>query len=305
MPGRRCSFCGAPVIVRLRPVNERLSDDLLAVAAAVLPAADLDGAGLAGGAFHQVVLLPGTAVVRIARSPTAAAALPRRVELLRRLAAADLPFAVPVPLSDVVTVDGRTAVALTWLDGEPAAKETGGDPRQLAALLQALRDVDLRPLADVLGPPHEYAGGDRWGELMLEEVVPRLPQQWHGEARRRLRAAIDLPPVRPALVHGDLAGGNMHWDRSGRLLGVLDWDLAQPFDPAVDAACLAWHGWERVRDAVDRDTLHRAGTWYLTFGLEHIAVDLLDGAPEATLASSVARATAWLERTSGWRPPQD
>ncbi|QMU78242.1 hypothetical protein GXW83_23610 [Streptacidiphilus sp. PB12-B1b] len=36
------------------------------------------------------------------------------------------------------------------------------------------------------------------------------------------------------------------------MLGVLDWDLAQPHDPAVDAAALAWHGWDKVAAAVER-----------------------------------------------------
>ncbi|MBC3839799.1 aminoglycoside phosphotransferase family protein [Streptacidiphilus sp. 4-A2] len=279
------------------------SVELLDIAAAALPGISLDRAGLAGGQFHEVVLLPGTAVVRIARTPAASAALPRRVELLRRLAAAGLPFAVPEPLSPVVTVGGRAAVALTWLDGAPAAKGEGGEPTQLAALLEAMRGVDLTALADVLGRPHEFAGGDRWGQLMLEEVVPRIPEEWRAEARRRVQAALDLPPVTPSLVHGDLGGGNMHWDPSGRLIGVLDWDLAQPFDPAVDAACLAWHGWDRVRDTVDARTLDRAGTWYLTFGLEQITVQLLDGAPEEAVAARVQRATAWMAGNHGWRPP--
>ncbi|KJK56656.1 hypothetical protein [Saccharothrix sp. ST-888] len=100
-------------------MNDQLFGELLAVAASVLPGEDMDGATLARGGSHEVVLLPGRAAVRVARSPTAAAALPRRTELLRRLAGLGLPFTVPVPLSDVTEVAGRTAVALScaaWLE---------------------------------------------------------------------------------------------------------------------------------------------------------------------------------------------
>lgn len=281
-------------------MNDQVPERIRAVAAAVLPGQRLDGARLARGGSHEVLLLPGTAVVRVARNPGAAAALPRRTELLRRLARLDLPFAVPEPLSAVATVEGSTGVALSWLYGAPSAKYQGGAPKELAALLGVLREVDCAPLADVLGVPHEYAGGDRWAGLMLDAVVPRLPRAWRREGRRRIRAALDLPRQQPSLVHGDLAGSNMHWDGRGRLAGVLDWDLAQPFDPALDAACLSWHGWDKVAAAVDPETLRRARVWALTFGLEQIAFALLNGETEEYLASRVVAVTEWLERTTGW-----
>ncbi len=34
----------------------------------------------------------------------------------------------------------------------------------------------------------------------------------------------------------------MHWSADGDVIGVLDWDVAQPYDPAIDAACMAWLG---------------------------------------------------------------
>lgn len=278
-------------------------DELLAVAAAVLPGEDLRGAALASGGSHHVVLLPGVAVVRVARNSTAVAGLPRRTELLRRLACADLPFAVPVPLSGVVEAEGHTAVALSWLEGRSCPRGEGGEPKELARLLRALREVDYRDLRGLLGEPHEYAGGERWGELMEQDVVPRLPRAWRAEARQRVDAALDLPPVTPSLVHGDLAGSNMRWSDDGRLLGVLDWDLAQPFDPAVDAACLAWHGWDKVAAAVDRPTTHRVWTWYLTFGLEQVSFALLNGEPDDVVARRCADTAAWLDRTARLTSP--
>ncbi|WP_042434673.1 aminoglycoside phosphotransferase family protein [Streptacidiphilus anmyonensis] len=283
--------------------DTRLPEPLRAVAEAALPGHRLAGARTAAGGSHDVVLLPGVAVVRVARTPTAGAELARNVELLRRLAALGLPFAVPAPLSGIVEADGRFGVALSWVGGEPTARGEGGDPNELAALLEALRAVDLSALDGVLGAPHQYAGGERWSGLLLEEVVPRLPQEWQDEARRRVRAAQELEPVAPSLVHGDLAGANAHWAPDGRLVGVLDWDLAQPFDPALDAACLAWHGWDRVREAVDAPTLCRAWTWYLTFALEILAHALLNGETGETLARRVTTTVAALERSAARQRP--
>ncbi|MEU8892576.1 aminoglycoside phosphotransferase family protein [Streptomyces sp. NPDC048442] len=284
-------------------MSDRIPEELLAVAGAMLPGESLAAAVLARGGSHEVVLLPGIAAVRIASNSTALAALPRRTELLRRLADLDLPFTVPAPLSEVRTVEGRTAVVLSWVDGKPCPKGAGGEPKELASLLGSLRDVDCGPLAEVLGVPHEYAGGARWAEVMLQEVVPRLPNAWRPEGQRRIQAALDLHWEQSSLVHGDLAGSNMHWDDRGRLVGVLDWDLASAFDPGLDAACLSWHGWDKVRGAVDTHTLHRAFVWALTFGLEQVAFAILNNATEQEVAKVVVATTAWLERSAGWNLP--
>lgn len=282
---------------------DRVPEELLAVVTAVVPGNGLAGAVTVRGGFHDVVLLPGVAAIRIARDPATAAALPRRTELLRSLGRVGLPFAVPVPLSDVVCVEGRTAVALSWVEGQPCPRGEGGAPEELARLLHVLQEVDCQDLLGLLGAPHEYAGGPRWAEILQQDVIPRLAGAWQPEARRRVQAALDLPEVRPSLVHGDLTGFNLHWSTDGRLLGVLDWDLAQPFDPAVDAACLAWHGWDKVAAAVTRPMLRRAWTWYLTFGLEQVSSAILHGEPEDAVARCCAETAAWMERTAKLEPP--
>jgi hypothetical protein len=42
-----------------------------------------------------------------------------------------------------------------------------------------------------------------------------------------------------AIVHGDWAPYNVVW-RAGRVVGVIDWDLARPGDPLDDLAFAAW-----------------------------------------------------------------
>src|SRR3954447_21352992 len=63
--------------------------DLLEIAEALLPGARLDSARFAEqGNMHHVVLLPGIAAVRVSKRPSAPAELPRRVGILRAVAAA-------------------------------------------------------------------------------------------------------------------------------------------------------------------------------------------------------------------------
>lgn len=271
-----------------------LTAELISVVEDVLPGVSLDGARRVQGGSHDVVLLPDRAAIRIARTPAAAEDLPRRMALLGQLAQAELPFEVPQPLGPVRTVRGLTACAVSWLWGAPWPKGSG-DPAALRDLLGSLAKVDLAPLAGLLDRPHAYAGRERWPELMLNEAVPRLPPRWRAEARRRVEVALELEDVPAGLVHGDLAGDNMHWSSDGRLVGVLDWDLAQSFDAAIDAACLAWHGWKTVRAAVDVRMYQRARIWSDTFGIEQIVAMIVSGAGEHEVERCTVRAARWLQ----------
>ncbi|MCP2310943.1 phosphotransferase [Kitasatospora paracochleata] len=286
--------------------SERADEELLAVAEATLPGQRWHEAHLLRGSSHDELRLPGAAVLRVARTPAAATALPRRTELLRRLARLGLPFEVPEPLSEVVTVHGRGAVALSWMYGRfTAPRIVHSDlvlagTQQLSSLLGALREVDCGPLADVLGVPHEGVGGDGWAELMLGEVVPRLPRAGRREARRRITKARDLPVPRPSLVHGALDASNLLWDGSRRLVGVLGWDAAQLFDPALDAAWLLSQKWGVGRVDIDRELMRRTRIRALTLGFEPMARAILDQETEWQLERRVARTVEWLEQTTGY-----
>ncbi|PWJ53660.1 Predicted kinase, aminoglycoside phosphotransferase (APT) family [Quadrisphaera granulorum] len=284
-------------------------DDLRATVRQVIPgvaASDVSAAEVLRGEFHDVVLLPGRAVVKVARG-LAAQHLERRTALLDALAGAGLPFAVPRPLSEVHRA-GRAAaaVALSWVEGEPAPAGSGGARRveELQRLLAALASVDVRPDSPVgrhLDVPHAYAGRDRWAELMAQ-VVAMLPDDVRDDAGARLRAALDLPPAPEGLVHGDLAGHNLRWHADGTLAGVIDWDLASAWDPAVDLGCLVWFGWDAVDAACAGlgggwpAAADRARVWFATFRLEGPAALLDDGAPEALVAERLERVVTALRR---------
>ncbi|MFD4638418.1 aminoglycoside phosphotransferase family protein [Lentzea sp. NPDC058436] len=268
------------------------SPDLLEIASALLPGTRLDNAVRATeGNIHEVLLIPGIAAVRVTRGPLTTASMPRRVEVLRRLASAGLPFQVPEPLSPVTTFGERAAVAVSWVGGTHLP-EGAGDPSQVAEVLEAVRSVPLtKSLMDVLD---DRAQGPSWSVIIAEEILPRLPARWQGEGLRRLDAALALEPVPDALVHGDLSGSNVHWSEDGKLLGVLDWDLAMPGDPAVDAAQMAWHGWENVRRAVSAETYRRARTWDALFGVGHL-VATMNGRPMTSPDGFIRAIVPWLE----------
>jgi aminoglycoside phosphotransferase (APT) family kinase protein len=243
--------------------------------------------------MHHVVLFPGVAAVRISKRPSAAAELPRRVEILRAVAAAGLPFAVPEPLTAVTTFGERAAVAVSWIDGE-WLPEGSGDPAAFGLLLAALREVEISPeLAAVLHTPLRYAAGLGWADI-LNDVVPRLPATWRAGVRQRLDTLLALEEVPAMLVHGDLGGSNVHFGEDGKLTGVLDWDMAILSDPAIDAALVAtWHGWDVLRAATDEETYRRARVWDGAVGVGHLHA-VFGGEPCRTSTdSSVPSSRGW------------
>lgn len=275
-------------------MGDEVPAELLEIAEALLPGAPMDTASLAQGSHHDIVLLPGVAAVRISRHERAAAALPRRTRLLRLIGASGLPFAVPEPLTPVTRFAGRAAVAVSWVGGTGLPRDAA-DPAKLAALLRSLSEVPLTPeLRALLETPNEDATGRPWADFMAEQVIPNLPARWRADGRRRLDAAVQLEPVAAALVHGDLGTTNVHWGPDGALVGVLDWDLARAFDPALDAALLSWFGWDTVRAAVDAGTFRRARIWDGLFGSEHF-IAVLNGIAERDVERFVPYLVRWLE----------
>ena len=269
--------------------------DLLEIAEALVPDAPLGSARLAEqGNLHHVVLFPGVAAVRISKRPSAAAELPRRVEILRAVAAAGLPFTVPEPLTAVATFGEHAAVAISWIEGE-GLPEGVGDPAAFGLLLAALREVEISPeLEAVLHTPRRYADGLGWADILNDEVIPRLPTKWRDGVRQRLDTLLALEEVPARLVHGDLGGSNVHFGKDGKLTGAFDWDMAILSDPAIDAALVAtWHGWDVLR-ATDEETYRRAWAWNDAVGIGHLHA-VFDGRPLSHVDGFVRSVVAWLE----------
>nr|WP_237047937.1 hypothetical protein [Lentzea guizhouensis] len=157
-------------------------DDLLDIAAALLPGVNLDRAFRATeGNIHHVLLVPGVAAVRVSRRASGAAAMPRRVEVLRRLASAGLPFQVPEPLTPVTMFGERAAVAVSWVGGTALPKGAGA-PEQIAEVLEAVRSVPLD--GELLEAVDHRDEGPHWAETISTVIIPRLPVRWQAEVRR-------------------------------------------------------------------------------------------------------------------------
>ena len=253
---------------------------------------------------HEVGAAPAA---RWAPERDPAAHLPRRLALLDGLAAAlaelHVPWAVPVALSDPVPAGPGAAVLQRFLPGGPHPPHEG-DPAVLRCVLDDLAAVDVTDprIAPHLGRPFAFRGpwtperarhvaalpgavAARLGAWAGHDVDARLGAEAWPDAVAALTDAVTAwtaaPPVPPSLVHGDLAGHNMRWravpeDEDPRaplrwaLAGVLDWDLACAWDPALNVAYLAlWHGEEKVPDlARDAAEARRARVWLGAMALE-------------------------------------
>lgn len=220
------------------------------------------------GQFHTVLLANDQAVIRMARTEASSAQMPRSIRL-HNLVAGQLPYRVPTACSAMLKFDGRNAVALSFIPGTAHAPHRG-DPAVLRRIVQDLAAVDLQPLAADLAEPFAFRG--RWNDGSRSRCLGYLSGQLRTAAESVFAQIAQLDQVPPSLVHGDLAGQNMHWS-DGKLVGILDWDLACAWDPALNTAYLAlWHGQDLVEQiAPDAEQARRARIWLGLMGLERLS----------------------------------
>lgn len=167
--------------------------------------------------------------------------IPRQGRLMKALSEAGLPAPPIVAMSDQPVVDGRPFLLMAKIEGERIEAIVGSVPdRQLAgSAVEILKRLHALPLertgiGDEEPQPLE-AELMRWAWLM-ERAPAELTQRAH-ELGGRL-AETRPAPQRPTLVHGDYHYGNMLF-REGRVVGVLDWEIAQIGQPLLDLACLS------------------------------------------------------------------
>lgn len=221
-----------------------------------------------GGQFHTVLLANEQAVIRMARTPQASAQMPRSVRL-HRLLAEQLDYLLPTDCSDILTIDGLSSVATVFVPGS-AHEPHSGDPAPLRRLVRELAEVHLQPLEDELAEPFAFRG--RWTPARQQKCFDALPEELRS-ASALLWDQLDYLAQSPtSLVHGDLAGHNMHWV-DGKLVGILDWDLACAWDPALNTAYLSlWHGQDLIEQiAPDAEQARRARIWLGLMSLERLS----------------------------------
>ena len=217
------------------------------------------------GKDHVILIADELAVARLPRKTDPQ--LARTTQLMEQL---DLPWLLPKPLSAVG--DG---VLQSYIPGTAHSHGTG-DARTLAEIINVFADYDTTGL--VLNVPFAQRG--RFTKAMLSALDAVVADHMAWEIAEHVHSWTD-DGVGAGLVHGDLAGHNMHWV-DGELVGILDWDYAARWDTALNATYLSlWHG---VDPEAITPTPHRARVWSGALGLY-----------------SLANALTWDISAAGWR----
>lgn len=248
-----------------RPATE----EELSIARQLRPDLSWENAGVnEGGQFHKVVIANPDSVIRMARTIDATEEMPRSIKLLE-LVSDQLDYQIPVATSQIQTVDSLGSVAMSFIPGS-AHEPHYGDPKVLGKLVSDLAQVELEPLREHLASPFAFRG--LWTDERQQQCFDALPEELRGPASSLWAQLDELAQVPPSLVHGDLAGHNMHWVDE-ELIGILDWDLAAAWDPALNTAYLSlWHGLEMVDlIAPTLDEAHRAKIWLGLMSLERLS----------------------------------
>jgi aminoglycoside phosphotransferase (APT) family kinase protein len=219
-------------------------------------------AGSTGGALTATLISGGRSNLTYAigdgenrwvlRRPPLGHVLPTAHDMAReyKVLTALAPTAVPVPATlafcddDAVNdapfyvmelVDGkilRTGAEIATLTKDEARRCS----EELIDVLAAIHAVDYGAvgLGD-FGHPDGYVERQvrRWGEQWERSKTRELPAI--DELARRLRAALPVSPS-PTIVHGDYRLDNtmLAPDDPGRVVAVLDWEMATLGDPLAD-----------------------------------------------------------------------
>ena len=165
----------------------------------------------------------------------------RQGRIMRALHAAGLPAPRVLVADSSGTFHGRAVTVMERVQG--ASWEAAAETSSHAAVAQAAVDVlhrirELAPTKTGIGDEPETSNAgevSRWSGL-----ISRCPE-WLVEKSGQLAVKLlaDAPGSSGAgLVHGDFHYANLLFD-TGRVVAVLDWEIASLGDPLTDLGCLA------------------------------------------------------------------
>ncbi len=287
----------------VHPVDEALARQLVGDC---FPELALDDLTYQGRGWDNDVWRCGALVFRFPHRPEGVTLIEREWRVLPHLVDR-LPLDIPEPMGrGEVTKDYPSPfLAYRWIPGELAHHLSLTSEQRVAA---------AEPLADFLRTLHAIptAEASGWGvpeTLNRREIVERLP--WarkradqlastpYRRSAERALAAMDPPPPEVSdsglvVIHGDLHAGQVLFDASHRITGILDWGEVAVGDPAFDlqlvdaflppgARSRFWEVYGPVNESVQA----RARFIALSYGLA-ILVNALDTG-DAALRDEAAR----------------
>jgi aminoglycoside phosphotransferase (APT) family kinase protein len=178
----------------------------------------------------------------------------------------------------------RPFFIMSRVDGGTASSPFAPDPyaphaevlgRELFAILGRIAGADphVMPIARAFTAPALDACWSReldyWEEVIFRDELH--PQPIVRAALRRLRHNPPPPAQKLSVVHGDYRSGNFLHDGRGRVLAILDWEMAHLGDPLEDLAwCLdpLWSHFDESRAAGTLPTAEAIRIWKAESGLE-------------------------------------
>jgi hypothetical protein len=209
------------------------------------------------GAFHHVAVLGDSAVVRVARGAGHASRTHSEHQNLRALEGVDLPFRIPLAMSEPFSGPSWSAQISSCIPGGHRSGLSWEQVRgPLEIILTGLREA--ASLGGELRTVRQWCGGQQWPDV-VDRIIQPLDMAVKASARRAVKEVLEMEAgVETSLVHGDFGLHNIMW-RGEQLSGVIDLDNACIGDPALDLAPLIGaFGSASVADIADREMIARA-----------------------------------------------
>jgi aminoglycoside phosphotransferase (APT) family kinase protein len=248
--------------------------------------------GAAGGPLHAALISGGRSNLTysvgddghewVLRRPPLGHVLPtahdmaREYTVLSALAGTDVPVPRTLAFCDDNAVNDAPFYVMEKVDGvilrtPPELERLSADDARrcseaLIDVLVAIHAVDYRAAGlEGFGHPDGYVERQvrRWGEQWERSKSRDLPAI--EELARRLRAALPASPA-PTIVHGDYRLDNtmLATDDPGRIVAVLDWEMATLGDPLSDLGLFLVYWGRDQSNLAGADPAMAPGTGFLT-----------------------------------------
>jgi homoserine kinase type II len=122
----------------------------------------------------------------------------------------------------IAHVNGKPAIIVSRLPGEPIARPSEHDCREAGRILAAVHVAAVDYDASL-----DNSRGTAWRESFAREIAPHIPREHAGliERENRYQASQDDTVLPQGIIHGDFFHDNVLWDEEGEG-GVIDFYFA-------------------------------------------------------------------------------